>query len=188
MLDAVESLRVNATSPYEHGCGSRWICCQTHPQAELWAAANLSRQGFRPYVPMLAVTRRDRVLPTLTRRISVPMFRSYVFVELADDHWAPIRHTQGISRVLTCNGKPSIVARATVEAVRAAEALAAVRQQQETSQWAPGAPCSLATGAFYGLPAVVTAVAGSQAVIAIMMLGQLRSLSVPTDCLTTRGE
>ena len=186
MLDAVESLRVNATSPYERGCGSRWICCQTHPQAELWAALNLKRQGYEPYVPLTTVTKRDRVLPTLTRRISVPLFRGYLFVQGAD-HWAPIQHTYGISRVLMSNGHPAYLSDGVVEAIQSAlQANAAF--SASSPLWKPGTPCSLSQGAFYGLPAVVTELHGSTATIAIMMLGQLRSLSVPTDCLTSRGE
>jgi hypothetical protein len=39
-----------------------------------------------------------------------------------------------------------------------------------------------------GLPAVITAISGQQASIAMMFLGQLRHLSVPLDALVSAQE
>jgi hypothetical protein len=72
-----------------------------------------------------------------------------------------------------------------VEAVQGALALSASGMLADVP-WAPGTPCSLATGAFHGLPAVVLGVHGDTAHISLMFLGQLRQLTVETGCLIPR--
>lgn len=193
MLDAATIPRIASTTPSDHhGCGSHrtppWICSQTHPQAERWAAANLHRQGYQTYLPLVAVSRTDRTVPTLRRRVIVPMFRSYLFVCLQSQHWTPIQHTRGVARVLTCDGQPHHINPSVLEAVRAAEALGAA-QPPEITQWAPGAACSLRKGhAFEGLPAVITEIHGHAATIAMLFLGELRTLTVPLDALLHSGD
>jgi transcription antitermination factor NusG len=80
---------------------------------------------------------------------------------------------------------PSIVARAAVEALRAVEALAATTTQKE-SWTAPGVPCSVTTGAFRGCEAVITAVAGTKASVAMLIFGELRTVSVELKSLQER--
>jgi transcriptional antiterminator RfaH len=187
MLDAATTAALASYNPTDHlGCGSHqttWICCQTHPQAERWADVNLRRQGFTTYLPLVTVTRRDRVLPTIARRVEVPLFRSYLFVDLDTDHWTPIQHTRGVARVLLTNGKPGIVAEAAVDALRAACANPA-----PDHHWAPGTPCTPLLGPMAGLPAVVLHIHRDTATIGLMFLGQLQQISMNVDCLTGRDE
>jgi transcriptional antiterminator RfaH len=186
-LDAQPHTGLDAHNPTDYlGCGSHrptWICCQTHPQAERWADTNLRRQGFATYLPLVTVTRRDRALPTLTRRVEVPLFRSYLFVDLDTVHWTPIQHTRGVARVLLTNGKPGIIAEAAVDALRAACANPAPEHH-----WAPGMPCSPVLGPMRGLPAVVLSLHRDTATIGLMFLGELRQISLNVDCLTARDE
>ena len=105
------------------------------------------------------------------------------------DPWRPIIHTLGV-RALLCrpDGTPDPCPEAALEAVQAAEALAAT-QPPASRQWAPGMPCSLPRGyAFGGLPAVVLAVEQDEARICIMFLGQLREITVDAKCLVARDE
>jgi hypothetical protein len=81
---------------------------------------------------------------------------------------------------------PSIVAGGAIEALRGVEALAATTTQKES--WAaPGVPCSLATGAFRGCEAVITAVAGTKASVAMLVFGELRTVSVELTNLIERS-
>jgi hypothetical protein len=54
------------------------------------------------------------------------------------------------------------------------------------SVWAPGMPCSFATGAFRDQQAVLVAIGGGVATVALPMLGELRELTVPIDRLVLR--
>jgi transcriptional antiterminator RfaH len=170
-----------------YGSGApRWAVVQTHPQAEHWANSNLQRNGYRTFLPLCTVQRRDRVLPTLKRLVVVPLFSRYLFVQHDNpDLWRPIRETPGVHCVLT-NGNRIQYARAgDVEAVRAAQALAAT-QPPENCWAAPGTPCSPAAGAFTGHPAVVISVERGKAIIAMLLFGELRQVSVDVSSLVAR--
>ena len=65
--------------------GPRWYVIETHPSAERQVAYELARQGWRGYLPLTAVRRRDRVLPTMMHTEHVPLFRGIVFVEIDRD-------------------------------------------------------------------------------------------------------
>jgi hypothetical protein len=76
---------------------------------------------------------------------------------------------------------------AALDAVRAAEAVAAV-QLPMAAKWALGTPVAVSKGALAGWPAVVTQVGINEAIIAVMMLGHLREVAVQLDCLKARDE
>lgn len=97
--------------------GPRWCVYQTHPQAELLAAVELSRSGYHCYAPQIAMLRRDRVILTMFHKVLVPRFPGYGFVELATtDPWVPVRYAAGVRGVLlACNGRPALVPVGEVE-------------------------------------------------------------------------
>ena len=191
MLDAAVSeclpSRQQVTGPPSFSAptpsGSRpWACCHTHPQAERWAHLNLTRQGFDAYLPLVTVSRRDRVIRSLVHRVEVPLFPRYLFVRI-QSNWAPIAHTRGIHYLLMNAGHPNTVAEAAVDALRAACANPAPEHQ-----WAAGTPCTPLLGPMRGLPAVVLSLDHDTARIGLMFLGQLRQISLNVDCLTVREE
>jgi transcription antitermination factor NusG len=104
-----------------------------------------------------------------------------------DRPWSPVTYAPGVFSLLSFDGKPATCSDTVVEAVRsavdAAEAFPA-----SSHRWKPGTPCSLAAGPLAGLPAVVISVQRETATLAIMMLGHLRSASVPLDCLKAQDD
>jgi transcription antitermination factor NusG len=186
MLDGRCNLELSAPQPAASPapCGSYWAVCQTHPQAERWARDNLQRQGYATFLPICWSLRPDRVTPSLKHRIQRPLFGNYLFVTV-DQHWAPIQHTRGVLRLLMANGRPGIVASAAVDALRAAEALAATRTQDD-AQWAPGAPCALGSGSLRGHQAVVLRIHHDTAHLSVMILGGLREVQAPVSWLMAR--
>jgi len=185
MLDATVAVPLDAHNrDSDAACGSRWAVCQTHPQAERWALANLTRQGYAAYLPLTTALRRDRATPTLRHRVTVPLWAGYLFVQ-PGTHWAPICSTHGVSRLLMAGPKPHMLANALVEAVRGAEAIAASGILADV-QWAPGTPCSLAVGALRGHPGVVVSVTQRTAHVALMLFGCIRDVSVDVECLMAR--
>jgi transcriptional antiterminator RfaH len=82
-------------------CDHYWAVCHTHPQAERWALLNLTRQGYEAYLPLMTVTRRDRVVRSMTHRVEVPLFSRYLFVNLqSDQRWVPVQYTLGVHQLL----------------------------------------------------------------------------------------
>jgi hypothetical protein len=80
---------------------------------------------------------------------------------------------------------PSHVARGLVEALQAAEALAASGILADVP-WAPGTACSVSRGAFAGHPGVVVSVTRGIAHVALMLFGHVRDVTVSVDCLVAR--
>jgi transcription antitermination factor NusG len=194
MLDVTEQPVIQPVATLgrhkHHQCGSRsahWFCVRTHPQAERWALANLTRQGFETYLPLLAVQRQDRVVATLKHTVLVPLFSTYLFVRF-DPHepWQAISSTYGVRKLLgEADGNPLPVRGGAVERLQASETQRAM-VAPETTRWAPGMACSVSHGAFNAAPAVVLAVNDGMAYVSMLMLGHLREVSVSLDCLRAR--
>jgi transcription antitermination factor NusG len=190
MLDAARNLELPAPQPDsppasgDAPCGRHWAVVYTHPAAERWAESNLIRRGYDTFLPLVAVTRRDRVLHTLARRVQVPAFPRYVLVAL-DTHWTPVRYCPGVHSLLMNDGKPGRVDAGAVDALRAAQALAA-STTQDAAEWAPGAPCVLGNGSLRGHHAVVLRVARETAHVSVMLFGALRQVQAPVSWLVAR--
>ena len=166
-------------------CGRYWAVAQTHPQAERWATASLIRRGYRAYLPMVTVSRRDRVLPTLVHRTERPLFTSYLFVSLdAAEQWSPIRYIEGIRDLLMSGSHPHRLATGVFEAIQAGGAVR--RTPAPETSLPPGAACTVSGGPFGGQEAVVIAVTGSSARIALPILGGIHELVLPVERLTAR--
>lgn len=188
VVDIAACMPLSANDGAGHSpCGSRWAVCQTHPQAERWALANLTRQGYQAYLPLITVNRRDRVTATLSHSVQVPLFASYVFVQPSDP-WAPIAHTLGVSKLLMAGNHPHYLPAGLVEALQAGEALLRTHPSGQGSGWPPGTPCALGNAMpMGGLPAVVLARDRNRVKIGIMFLGDVRVVSVPPECLVKRS-
>jgi transcription antitermination factor NusG len=187
MLDATPHTRLDAAEPdplHARNVGPRcgnWGVCYTQPQAEHFAEANLTRNGFRTYLPLAT-----RWIKRPVHFVRVPLFARYLFVQHdIPELWRPIRETPGVTAVLQCGNRMQYASAGAVEALQAAEALAAT-QPPETASWAPGTPCSLATGPFAELDAVVLSIHRNIASVGIMCMGALRSVSVDVACLVGR--
>ena len=187
-LDIHPALRVD-TAAGQPRCGSRsaWGVAHTHPQAEQWARANLLRQGYDVWWLTRQVLRRDPVTRTMTRLVEAPLFTSYVFVAVPLTQWGPICHTLGIKRLLMSGEKPYTLTEAAQSALEAVQALQGLMPPPGAS-WAPGVPCSLATGAFRGHEAVITVVDARKgtADVAMLIFGELRTVSVDVKSIVPR--
>ena len=190
-LDASVSTRVDTDSRVAHDslrCGRYpgWAVIHTHPQAERWACDGLNRAGYRTFLPLYTAKRRDPVLRTMTRSVELPLFTSYAFV-LLDQHdpWVPIRYTPGVHSLLMSGGQPNIAAMASIEALEASQELRRSIAPPGAS-WVPGMPCSPGNGVFTGHPAVVVSVDRGTAKVAIMMFGELRTVSIDVSSLVAR--
>ena len=163
-----------------------WCVVRTHTRAERRAHAALHLRGFDAYLPLVTVRWRDRTWHTR------PAFPSYLFVRLdLAKPWHPVTACPGVYHLLRVNSRPATCPDTVVASLRTAldgaDALAAAEPP-----WKPGTPCTLLSGPLQGMPAVVLSIyrgkVFSQAMVAIMMLGHLRTVSVPLDCLRARDE
>jgi transcription antitermination factor NusG len=171
----------------------RWACVYTQPQAETWAASNLTTAGYRVWFPTSVVQRRDRATPTIRHAVTVPLFPRYGFIAFdhRDTSWSPIRNTPGVVDLVRCGSLPAYTADTAVTALRialdGAEAAAASIDAQDARRRV-GARVAPGNGSpFAGHHAVVTEILpANRARIAIMMFGELRQVSVDVSSLVAR--
>jgi len=178
-----------ARTPSGSRPGPRWFVIASLPQAERRAYQHLQEQGYQAYLPLCTVRRRDRVIRTLFHRIDVPLFAGYLFTrfDANRDPWRPILSTLGVFALIRRpDGMPNPVAEADFQAVQAVEALKRSITPLNAS-WAPGMPCSPATGTpFAGHPAVVLSVERNIAKVALLLFGELRTVTIDVASLVPR--
>lgn len=94
-----------------------WIVARTKSQRELWAAENLSRQGFEYYLPRIQeiAVRHGR-----KHLLAKPLFPSYIFV-LLNPGWHSVLGTFGISSILIRGDSPEIMPTSAIQEIRASE-------------------------------------------------------------------
>jgi len=89
-------------TPYNARSGVAWHCVYSKPQAEILAEVQLRQQGFVAWVPL--ESRRNGRQSKLA-----PLFPRYLFAQfdVAEDHWAPVVNTRGVSDLLRSpSGRP----------------------------------------------------------------------------------
>jgi len=84
---------------------NQWYLIQFKPNSHRLAERNLHRQGFETFLPMQKITRRNA-----SRFVSdlKPLFPGYMFVSVNPylAPWRTINSTIGVSRLVSCEGKP----------------------------------------------------------------------------------
>ena len=84
---------------------SRWFAIYTRPRWEKKVNHLLLQKGIESYCPLNKVRRKwsDRI-----KTIEEPLFKSYVFVRIADEERTPVRMTNGVVNFVYWNGKPAL--------------------------------------------------------------------------------
>lgn len=84
----------------------KWYAVYTRPRWEKKVAALLQQKGLESYCPLNKVRRRwsDRM-----KTLEEPLFKSYVFVRIADAARTAVRMTDGVINFVYWNGKPAII-------------------------------------------------------------------------------
>jgi transcription antitermination factor NusG len=120
----------------------------------------------------------------MTRTVEVPLFVGYLFAEMDNGSpWTPIRYTQGVRCLLMSDGKPGHVDAGVLSVLQAGEASRRSIVPPGTL-YAAGEAVSLRTGALAGHQGVVLTATPTHAVVALILLGGLRRVTVRLDALT----
>ena len=154
----------------------------------MWAVTNCTSLGYQCYLPTFTAQIRDRVVKTIFHAVESPLFTRYAFVALAHgEPWTPIRYAGGVKSLLMMDGKPAYASTASVEALQATEASRRTLTHPN-ALWQRGDACSLNSGPFQGLDAVIESVdlSSENAKVGVIMLGGLRTITVLTSYLMQR--
>jgi transcription antitermination factor NusG len=90
--------------------GPRWCVYQSQPQAERRAAEEITRAGYRGYMPLIAVRKQDAVIRSMYHKVLLTRFPGYGFLELGPtDRWRePFQDMAGKPRILLgADGRPA---------------------------------------------------------------------------------
>lgn len=164
-----------------HNPGPSWFLAQLKPNCANIADKNLSRQGFKTFLPQEEETRQRNGKFTTVMR---PLFPGYIFVafDLGHGFWRKVNSTYGITRLVSFGNVPTAVPQGLVS-----QLMARCDTQGKLlypSLLKPGDQVRLTKGPFVNFVAEVEKIAPDQRIWILMeiMGGQTR-IAVRVDQL-----
>jgi transcriptional antiterminator RfaH len=162
------------------GSALNWYLLQCKPRQDARAVENLLRQGYACYRPLL---QREKLVAGRVHKVEESLFPGYLFIRLdAQDNWAPLRSTRGVSRLVVFSGYPLPVPAGLIEQLRQ-------RSQQIAAEPAvpvlkAGDKVRIADGPFAELEAIFHSMDGLQrAVLLLNMLNRQQKIHLPLGSL-----
>jgi transcriptional antiterminator RfaH len=161
-----------------------WYLVHTKPRQEDVALANLQRQGYECYLPLMRIERiRRRKAEVATE----PMFPRYLFIQLDSSDqgksWSPIRSTLGVSQMVHFGARAAKVDDALVDLLRQREQAMPV-----DAMFHSGDSVVITDGPFAGIEAIYqTADADRRAFILLEILSKSVSMQIDARRLRKAG-
>ena len=92
----------------------KWYVIHTRPRQEERALENLTRQGYKAWMPWLEV---EKLRGGRITKVIEPMFSRYLFIQLdqVTTIWGPIRSTLGVSKLVTFGNQAASISDEFVE-------------------------------------------------------------------------
>lgn len=92
-----------------------WYVIRTKPKHEIKSAQILERSGIETFCPVITEIRQwsDR-----KKKVIVPLFRSYIFVNLEDKDRKRVFEAPGVSGYMQWLNKPAIAKNEEIEAIK----------------------------------------------------------------------
>ena len=93
----------------------RWYAVYTKPRWEKKISESLDKKNIENYCPLNTVVRRwsDR-----TKKVSEPLFSSYVFVRVSEDQQFKLKQVTGIINMVYWLNKPAVIKDREIQAIR----------------------------------------------------------------------
>lgn len=129
-----------------------WYVLYTKPRREKKVAEELDRLKIEAYCPMVTEMRQwtDR-----KKKISTPLFKSYVFVRLPAKLKDKVFDVPGVVQYLFWLGKPAVVRDVEIDTIKKWLDNDLV-EEVETGHLTPGDRITIANGNFKGQDAIIT--------------------------------
>jgi transcription antitermination factor NusG len=95
--------------------GEKWYVLYTAPRAEKQVAQRLGKEGIITFLPLHLSPRRwsDRI-----KLIEIPLFSSYIFVQMQESLLHRTIALQGVSHVVYNDGRPAVVRESEITAIQ----------------------------------------------------------------------
>lgn len=144
-----------------------WYVVYTKPKWEKKVAEKLNQIGIECYCPLIIQMKQwsDR-----KKKVEVPLFNSYVFVQLADTDRNSVFQVAGVVRYLFWLGKPAIVRDDEINSIKASLKAPNISDISVTSIRV-GDHIKIETGAFTNQDAIVQEVSNTHYILVLESLG-----------------
>lgn len=144
-----------------------WYVVYTKPKWEKKVADKLMQLGVETYCPLITQVRQwsDR-----KKKIEVPLFNSYVFVQLTDSERSLVFEVAGVVRYLFWLGKPAVVKDQEIEAIKRSLNASNI-SDVSVSTIQIGQRIKLESGAFSNQNAIVQEISNNHYILVLETLG-----------------
>ncbi|QSW87440.1 UpxY family transcription antiterminator [Flavobacterium endoglycinae] len=144
-----------------------WYVLYTKPKWEKKVAEKLTQMGIVCYCPLISQIKQwsDR-----KKKVEVPLFNSYVFVQMADSDRNSVFQIAGVVRYLFWLGKPAIVRDEEIDKIKTSLQSDNIADISVTSIQV-GDKIKLESGAFSNQSAIVKEVSKNYYVLVLESLG-----------------
>jgi transcription antitermination factor NusG len=143
-----------------------WFVLYTKPRNEVKVAERLAAAGITVYCPMVTTVKQwsDR-----KKKVTVPLFTSYVFVQLAEVQRPAVFEIPGVVRYLFWLGKPAVVREEEIETLK--EMLSDTYKEVRFAALKPGDAIIVEEGVFKGQSATFKEQKGNKTILILNGLG-----------------
>lgn len=144
-----------------------WYVLYTKPKWEKKVAERLMQIGVECYCPLITQVRQwsDR-----KKKIEVPLFNSYVFVQLSEIDRNSVFNIPGVVRYLFWLGKPAIVRDEEINIIKSSLKATNI-SDISVSSIQVGDRIKLESGAFYNQDAIVQEVSKTHYILVLESMG-----------------
>ena len=144
-----------------------WYVVYTKPKWEKKVAEKLTQIGIECYCPIITQVKQwsDR-----KKKVEVPLFNSYVFVQLKDSDRNSVFQIAGVVRYLFWLGKPAIVRDEEIKSIKESLKASNIAEVSVTSIQV-GDRIKLESGAFSNQSAIVQEVSNTHYILVLESLG-----------------
>ncbi|OCB70552.1 antitermination protein NusG [Flavobacterium piscis] len=144
-----------------------WYVVYTKPKWEKKVAEKLNEIGIECYCPLIIQIKQwtDR-----KKKIEVPLFNSYVFVQLEDTNRSSVFQVSGVVRFLFWLGKPAIVRDEEIKIIKTSLAAPNISDISVTSIQV-GDRIKLESGVFSNQDAIVQEISNTYYTLVLESLG-----------------
>ena len=144
-----------------------WYVVYTKPKWEKKVAERLNAIGVIAYCPLIT---KERQWSDRKKIVHVPLFNSYIFVQIDDKLRNQVFEVPGAIRYLFWLGKPAIVKDSEIETIKNWLSLPE-KFEVSVDQWKKGDTIVLENGPFKNQSAVIQEVKQNQYILVLESLG-----------------
>ena len=160
---------------------TNWFAVYTRSRMEKKAAAEMEQAGITCFLPMRKVLRQwsDR-----KKWVDVPLFNSYVFVNITDKEYNAVLQVMGVVRFITFERKAVAIPVQQIEAIKAYIDQGAPDYIAPEMPMEAGSNVEIIRGAMAGLTGILLNIQGKHRVkVEIDCVGQSLIIDVPKTSL-----